>query len=76
VAILIGANAPVVLEPVRATCASDQWDFFKPLRRQHPYPEFNGPESLKCYEASVRACGNTLRDKLQRRADRENQERG
>ncbi|GKY98380.1 hypothetical protein MPSEU_000795600 [Mayamaea pseudoterrestris] len=48
VALLVGANAPLVILPERATHACHVWDFFKPDHSVE-YPVVNGADSQTCY---------------------------
>ena len=53
-AALIGPDAPLVLEPFRATCALDVWDFYKPFHSE--YAAVDGKLSQACYLRSVDTC--------------------
>lgn len=48
VAMLIGPNAPLVLEPAHGTHMSNYWDFYKP-NLSSEYPEVDGPETIQTY---------------------------
>ncbi|THC93371.1 hypothetical protein EYZ11_007163 [Aspergillus tanneri] len=56
VAMLIGPNAPIVVEPgLRGSYASHVYDFYKPDGRSE-YPVINGHFSVQCYMESLDAC--------------------
>lgn len=56
VAMLIGPNAPVVVEPgLRGTYMQHAYDFYKPDLTSE-YPIVDGHFSLKCYTEAVDAC--------------------
>jgi hydroxymethylglutaryl-CoA synthase len=56
VAMLIGPNAPVVVEPgLRGTYMQHTYDFYKPDLTSE-YPIVDGHFSLKCYTEAVDAC--------------------
>lgn len=59
VAMLVGPNAPLVLEPKRATWAMDVWDFYKP--RHSEYATVDGKLSQAAYLESVDRCWARLR---------------
>ncbi|CBQ70143.1 probable hydroxymethylglutaryl-CoA synthase [Sporisorium reilianum SRZ2] len=48
VAMLIGPDAPLVLEPAHGTHMSNFWDFYKP-NLSSEYPEVDGPETIQAY---------------------------
>ena len=48
VAMLIGPDAPLVLDPVHGTHMTNTWDFYKP-NLSSEYPEVDGPETLQTY---------------------------
>ena len=54
VALLIGPDASLVLEPQRTTHALDCWDFYKPKGGE--YPLVDGALSQACYLRCVDAC--------------------
>ena len=54
VALLIGPDASLVLEPRRTTHALDCWDFYKPKGGE--YPMVDGALSQACYLRCVDAC--------------------
>ncbi|KAH7048408.1 hydroxymethylglutaryl-coenzyme A synthase C terminal-domain-containing protein [Macrophomina phaseolina] len=55
VAMLIGPDAPVVFEPVRASYMAHVYDFYKPdLTSEYPYVD--GQFSIRCYTEAVDAC--------------------
>ena len=61
VAMLIGPDAPLALEPSRATHAMDVWDFYKPHHSE--YAAVDGKLSQACYLRSVDACWRGLKAK-------------
>ncbi len=48
VALLIGPDAPLVMEPVHGTHMTNSWDFYKPDLSSE-YPTVDGPETLQTY---------------------------
>ena len=54
VALLMGPDASLVLEPQRTTHALDCWDFYKPKGGE--YPLVDGALSQACYLRCVDAC--------------------
>ncbi|KAN0063800.1 3-hydroxy-3-methylglutaryl coenzyme A synthase [Thecaphora frezii] len=48
VALLIGPDAPLVLEPAHGTHMANFWDFYKP-NLSSEYPEVDGPETIQAY---------------------------
>jgi hydroxymethylglutaryl-CoA synthase len=62
VAMLIGPNAPLVLEPkMRYSHAMDVYDFYKPNHSE--YAEVDGACSQNCYLRSVDSCFNGLKQR-------------
>ncbi|KAF9939875.1 Hydroxymethylglutaryl-CoA synthase, cytoplasmic [Modicella reniformis] len=67
VAILIGPNAPVVLDQgVRSTHMNHLWDFYKPELASE-YPTVDGHFSNTCYVRSVDACYSLFTKKFSKR---------
>ncbi|QDZ22815.1 polyketide synthase [Chloropicon primus] len=64
VAMLITPDARVVLEPARATCMKDTYDFHKPVADIQPFAHLDGPYSVQCYLEGFKTCFNALRSKL------------
>ena len=64
VAMLITPDARVVLEPKRATCMKDTYDFHKPVADVKPFAHLDGPYSVQCYLEGFKQCSNILRSKL------------
>jgi hydroxymethylglutaryl-CoA synthase len=62
VALLIGPNAPLVLEPLRSTYMENAWDFYKPIPSSE-YPVVDGQFSLKCYLKAISECFRSLKQK-------------
>ena len=48
VAMLLGPDAPIVMEPVHGTHMVNSWDFYKP-NLSSEYPTVDGPETLQTY---------------------------
>jgi len=61
VAILVGPDAPLVLNPLRATHAMDVYDFYKP--RDSEYPLVDGRLSQEAYLKSLDECFSSLKRK-------------
>jgi hydroxymethylglutaryl-CoA synthase len=55
VAMLIGPDAPLVMEPVHGTYMAHAYDFYKPDFTSE-YPMVDGQFSLTCYTKAVDAC--------------------
>lgn len=62
VALLVGPNAPLILEPLRSTYMENAWDFYKPIPSSE-YPVVDGQFSLKCYLKSISECYRSLKQK-------------
>lgn len=62
VAMLIGVNAPIVIEPIRATYIDHQYDFYKPVPGSE-YPIVDGSLSINCYLKALEECYKTLKTK-------------
>ncbi|KAE9385122.1 hydroxymethylglutaryl-CoA synthase [Gymnopus androsaceus JB14] len=69
VAILIGPNAPLVLEPVHGTHMSNTYDFYKPNLNSE-YPEVDGPVSVVTYTSALDFAYTAYREKAARFAKR------
>ncbi|KAJ0405358.1 hypothetical protein ATCC90586_004495 [Pythium insidiosum] len=68
IAMLIGANAPLVIESrTRATHASHIWDFYKP-DPAHEFPTVDGRHSQACYLRALDDCYLRFCDKNERLA--------
>jgi len=65
VAILIGPNAPLVLEPIHGTHMSNTYDFYKPNLTSE-YPEVDGPVSVVTYTSALDFAYKTYREKVAR----------
>jgi 3-hydroxy-3-methylglutaryl-CoA-synthase len=64
VAVLIGPDAPIVVDmSLRATHASNVWDFFKP-HLDSEYPQVDGYLSQTCYYQALDDCYTRLGPKL------------
>ena len=71
VAMLIGPDAPLVIEDVRSTCADHAYDFYKPNPSilfifniiETEYPIVDGHHSIKVYLNALEQCYKTFRDK-------------
>lgn len=69
VAMLIGPNAPLVVEPARGTCIRHVYDFYKPDFKSE-YPHVDGQLSIRCYLDALDASYNaylTKRARLDKR---------
>eukprot|EP00708_Paratrimastix_pyriformis_P002703 GAFH01001456.1.p1 GENE.GAFH01001456.1~~GAFH01001456.1.p1 ORF type:complete len:459 (-),score=151.07 GAFH01001456.1:241-1590(-) len=55
VAILVGPNAPIVMEGTRVAFSENVYDFYKPHLSEE-YPVVDGHFSLQCYLRSLDAC--------------------
>lgn len=55
VVMIVGPNAPIVLEPTRASHMENAWDFYKP-HLTSPYPVVDGKFSNSCYLRSLDVC--------------------
>lgn len=62
VAILLGPNAPVVIEPVRASYMNHTYDFYKP-NPSNVYPEVESSLSIDTYFKALEACYHAYMDK-------------
>lgn len=70
VAILVGPNAPLALDPVlRGTYMTHAWDFYKPNLKVE-YPLVNGHESLRCYLSALDKCYGRLRERWEAVAEK------
>jgi hydroxymethylglutaryl-CoA synthase len=56
---LIGPNAPIVFEDIRASYMADTYDFYKPDPADHA-PTINGPLSLQEYLKGLTNCVDKL----------------
>eukprot|EP01086_Lenisia_limosa_P015605 TRINITY_DN5112_c0_g1_i2.p1 TRINITY_DN5112_c0_g1~~TRINITY_DN5112_c0_g1_i2.p1 ORF type:complete len:454 (-),score=53.05 TRINITY_DN5112_c0_g1_i2:41-1402(-) len=64
VAMLIGPDAPIALEPmVRATHMANTYDFYKPNLASE-YPVVNGALSLTSYQSALDLCFDRYADKM------------
>ncbi|WFD26582.1 hydroxymethylglutaryl-CoA synthase [Malassezia nana] len=68
VAMLIGPNAPLVLEPVHGSHMVNAWDFYKPDLSSE-YPQVDGPETLYAYLGSVDHAYDAFRSKYAKKAE-------
>jgi hydroxymethylglutaryl-CoA synthase len=62
VAMLIGPDAPLVLEPLRASCMQHTYDFYKPDFKSE-YPIVDGHYSSRCYLQALDGCYRRYREK-------------
>ncbi|KAJ1450182.1 hydroxymethylglutaryl-coenzyme A synthase N terminal-domain-containing protein [Pelagophyceae sp. CCMP2097] len=67
VAMLVGPDAPLALQPTRATCALDVWDFYKPFHSE--YAAVDGTLSQQCYLRSVDDCWRAWKAKRESRGE-------
>lgn len=63
IAMLIGPNAPLVFDPIRATHMENVYDFYKPDPHSE-YPTVDGKLSLQAYITAVDKCYQNFRKKL------------
>lgn len=61
-AMLIGPNAPVVIEPIHGNHMTNTYDFYKP-RLDSEYPEVDGPVSVTTYISALDATYARFREK-------------
>ncbi|TIC01075.1 hydroxymethylglutaryl-CoA synthase [Wallemia mellicola] len=66
VAMLVGPNAPIVLEPTHGTYMTNAWDFYKPDLNSE-YPEVDGPLTIDCYFGSLDNSYDAYREKYAKR---------
>lgn len=67
VAMLVGPNAPLVLESnLRSTHMEDVYDFYKP-KMESEYPIVDGKLSNSCYLRSIDICFNRYAEKFEKR---------
>ncbi|MEM7445645.1 MAG: hydroxymethylglutaryl-CoA synthase, partial [Pseudomonadota bacterium] len=65
VAMLVGPDAPVRLEPERATHMMNTWDFYKPVGWKDSFPLMrDGKHSIDVYMACLEGCYRGLSRKL------------
>ncbi|KIJ65533.1 hypothetical protein HYDPIDRAFT_88535 [Hydnomerulius pinastri MD-312] len=64
-AMLIGPNAPVVIEPIHGNHMTNTYDFYKP-RLDSEYPEVDGPVSVTTYISALDAAYSRFREKTAR----------
>jgi hydroxymethylglutaryl-CoA synthase len=62
VAMLIGPDAPLVLEPLRASYMQHTYDFYKPDFKSE-YPVVDGHYSSRCYLQALDGCYRRYREK-------------
>ncbi|KAI0091524.1 hydroxymethylglutaryl-CoA synthase [Irpex rosettiformis] len=61
-AMLIGPNAPLVLEPIHGTHMVHAYDFYKP-KLDSEYPEVDGPLSITSYTSAIDAAYSAFKKK-------------
>ncbi|WVQ69689.1 hydroxymethylglutaryl-CoA synthase [Kwoniella botswanensis] len=64
-AMLIGPNAPLVIEPVHGTHIANTWDFYKPDLSAE-YPTVDGPWTIAAYLGALDAAYSTYLEKAQK----------
>ncbi|MBW0535128.1 hypothetical protein O181_074843 [Austropuccinia psidii MF-1] len=62
VAMLIGPNAPLVLQPIHGTHMTNCWDFYKPALASE-FPEVDGPLTLIAYLSALDNVYDRFREK-------------
>jgi len=66
VAMLVGLDAPLVIEPERASHMMNTWDFYKPVGWKDAFPLMrDGKHSIDCYMQCLDGCAANLSKKLQ-----------
>eukprot|EP00475_Leptophrys_vorax_P000378 TRINITY_DN1021_c0_g1_i1.p2 TRINITY_DN1021_c0_g1~~TRINITY_DN1021_c0_g1_i1.p2 ORF type:complete len:480 (+),score=98.08 TRINITY_DN1021_c0_g1_i1:95-1441(+) len=70
VAMLIGPDAPLVMEPLRASYMDHVYDFYKP-DLSSPFPVVFGQFSNACYLKSLDNCYNSLKAKYKAQFNRD-----
>lgn len=77
IAILIGPEAPIVIENIRSSYVANAYDFYKPdasklsyienrvtnTKIGKEYPVVDGQLSVKCYHEAIDSCYNLLKSK-------------
>jgi len=63
VALLIGPNANLVVEPDRGIFSNSTFDFYKPYGYKNHYPVVDGKYSIDCYLSSLKSCYEDLKKK-------------
>jgi len=64
-AMLIGPNAPLVLEPIHGSHMANTYDFYKP-QLDSEYPQVDGPKSITTYLGALDASYTHFREKWAR----------
>jgi len=65
VAMLVGLDAPMVIEPERASYMMNTWDFYKPVGWKDAFPLMrDGKHSIDCYMQCLDGCAANLSTKL------------
>lgn len=62
VALLIGPDAPIVIDGLRSTYMDHQYDFYKP-KPNSEYPTVDGTGSIQLYLNALEQCYLTLKTK-------------
>ncbi|KAI5451765.1 3-hydroxy-3-methylglutaryl coenzyme A synthase [Naganishia albida] len=65
-AMLIGPDAPLVIEPVHGTYMTNAWDFYKPDLAAE-YPVVDGPRTIECYLGALDNSYSRYREKYAKR---------
>lgn len=68
IALLIGPNAPLVVENIRSTYMNHVFDFFKPDPSKE-YPVVDGAFSLDCYFKALESCYISYFDKVKAKGE-------
>lgn len=64
IALLVGADAPIVVEPqFRSVCSKNVWDFYK-ADMASEYPRVDGQLSIQCYLSALASCYCRVSEKL------------
>ncbi len=68
-AILIGSEAPIIIDPIRSSYMNNVYDFFKP-DPQSEYPEVDGQFSVDCYIKALESCYLGYMNKMLKKSDK------
>ena len=63
VAMLIGPNPKIIIDPIRASFIDNEWDFYKPIPSSE-YPIVDGKYSMELYMKALAQCYSKLKEKL------------
>jgi acyl transferase domain-containing protein/3-hydroxy-3-methylglutaryl CoA synthase/enoyl-CoA hydratase/carnithine racemase/NAD(P)-dependent dehydrogenase (short-subunit alcohol dehydrogenase family)/acyl carrier protein len=63
VAVLLGPNAPVTIDPTRVSHMMHRWDFWKPVGWDVMEPIFDGAYSIEMYMEALTSCQKQMAEK-------------